>query len=147
MKILISACLMGAPCRYDGCAKPHLASSLLQRNHILLSICPEVAGGLRTPRLPAERVGDRVLRVDGGDVTDAYQTGAMCALRLAKEHKIKLAVLKERSPSCGTDRIYDGTFSKTLIDRDGVTAQLLRENGVEVIGESEALRRIEAGKL
>ncbi len=147
MKILVSACLMGAPCRYDGCTKPHLAATLLQRDHILLSICPEVAGGLRTPRLPAERVEDRVLRVDGGDVTEAYQNGAACALRLVKEHKITLAVLKERSPSCGVGKIYDGTFSKTLKDGDGVTAELLRQNGVEVIGETEALRRIEEGRL
>ncbi len=135
--LLISACLMGAACRYDGKRQPmeHL-QQLMQRYH-LIPVCPEQLGGLPTPRTPAERVGDRVLTANGGDVTAAYTAGAEEALRLAKLYGCTKAVLKERSPSCGHGKIYDGTFSRTLKDGSGVTAQLLTEHGIAVYGESQ----------
>ena len=134
--LLISACLMGAACRYDGKRQPmeHL-QQLMQRYH-LIPLCPEQLGGLSTPRTPAERVGDRVLTAKGGDVTAAYTAGAEEALRLAKLYGCTKAVLKERSPSCGHGKIYDGTFTRTLTDGSGVTAQLLTEHGIAVYGES-----------
>ena len=133
--LLISACLMGAACRYDGQRKPmeHL-ESLMERYH-LIPVCPEQLGGLATPRTPAERVGDRVLTADGTDVTAAYTAGAEEVLRLAKLYGCAKALLKERSPSCGHGEIYDGTFSRRMIPGSGVAAQLLAENGIAVYGE------------
>ncbi len=147
MKIIVSACLFGEPCRYDGKSKPHPALYALQARHTLLFVCPETAGGLPTPRPPAERQGAHTVNCNGIDVTTAYLRGAQKTLDLAKREGVTLAILKERSPSCGKGQIYDGTFSGTLIDGDGVTAALLSQNGIEVIGETEALRRIESGCL
>ena len=134
--LLISACLMGAACRYDGKRKPmeHL-ERLMERYH-LIPVCPEQLGGLATPRTPAERVGDRVLTERGHDVTANYTAGAEEALRFAGLYGCKKALLKERSPSCGHGEIYDGTFSRTMIPGSGVTAQLLTEQGIKVFGES-----------
>ena len=147
MKLLISACLLGIPCRYDGASKPQSWVEKLAERHELVPVCPEQLGGLCTPRTPAERQGDRVCTRNGGDVTEAYRRGAEEALRLAKLYGAKYAVLKERSPSCGSGTIYDGTFSGAKIPGDGVTAQLLKAAGVEVFGESRLealLTRIEA---
>ncbi len=119
----------------------------LQNRHELIAVCPECDGGLPTPRIPSERCGKRVLNQNGQDVTDAYFLGARRALEAALAHGCTLAILKERSPSCGSGKIYDGTFSRALIDGDGVTAEVLKQNGIEVIGESEALRRLENGTL
>ncbi len=138
--ILISACLLGVACRYDGCRKPLPASVIgaLQQKYRLIPICPEIMGGLPTPRIPAEiQPNRRVLRSDGADVTENYQRGAREALLLAELFGCKLAILKEKSPSCGAGRIYDGSFTGTLTDGDGITAELLRKNGIRVIGESE----------
>ncbi|MFR4440281.1 MAG: DUF523 domain-containing protein, partial [Hungatella sp.] len=99
--------------------------------------CPEQLGGMATPRLPAERQGDRVINKAGEDVTEHYQKGAEETLKLAKLYQCSCAILKERSPSCGCGQIYDGTFSRTLTDGDGVTARLLKEHGIVVMGESE----------
>ena len=135
--LLISACLMGAACRYDGQRKPmEYLGTLMERYH-LIPVCPEQLGGLATPRTPAERVGDRVLTADGNDVTAAYAAGAEEVLRLAKLYGCTKALLKERSPSCGHGEIYDGTFSRTVISGSGVAAQLLAENGIAVYGESK----------
>ncbi len=139
VKILVSACLLGVPCRYDGAGKaePHI-EKLKQRGHTLIPVCPEVLGGLPTPRPPAERLPDgRVVTREGKDVTAEYRSGAEQALALARKQGCVLAVLKERSPSCGRGRIYDGTFSRTLIPGSGVAAQLLEENGIPVYGESQ----------
>lgn len=138
--ILISACLLGAACRYDGCSKPLEAQIIekLKQNYHLIPVCPEIMGGLPTPRIPAEITPDgRVLRQDGADVTENYLRGAQEALRLAEIFQCKNAVLKERSPSCGAGKIYDGTFTKTLTDGNGIAADLLIESGIRVIGESE----------
>ena len=138
MKILVSACLLGVRCRYDGKSKPHPAVERLLEQHTLIPVCGEILGGLPTPRVSAERQGARVVTADGRDVTAAYRRGAEEVLRLAERYGCKAAILKERSPSCGSGRIYDGTFTGTLADGWGVTAELLRDHGICVIGESEA---------
>ena len=138
--LLISACLLGVACRYDGKRKPlpDTVIEKLQKQYHLIPVCPEIMGGLPTPRIPAEILTDRkVLRSDGADVTENYRKGAEEALRLAELFHCKLALLKEKSPSCGAGKIYDGSFSKTLTHGDGITAELLKENGICVMGESE----------
>ena len=135
--ILISACLLGASCRYDGGSKPILSVEARMGSYQLVPICPEQLGGLPTPREPSERQGGRVVMKTGADVTAQYQRGAEQALHLARVFGCKKAVLKERSPSCGSGEIYDGTFSGRLAPGDGVTAALLKANGIEVYGESE----------
>ena len=137
MKILISACLLGVRCRYDGASKPHPLAAELAKYHTLIPVCPEQLGGLATPRPPAERQGERVVAVSGADVTEQYRRGAEEALRLCRLFGCEVAVLKERSPSCGRGEVYDGTFTGTLISGDGVTACLLREEGIPVYGESQ----------
>lgn len=134
--ILVSACLLGVRCRYDGGSKPQEPILRLMEKYTLIPVCPEQLGGLSTPRLPSERIADRVVMNDSTDVTEAYRRGAEEALRLARLFGCKLAVLKERSPSCGSGTIYDGSFSGRLTGGDGVTAALLRENGIAVYGES-----------
>lgn len=135
--LLISACLLGVRCRYDGESCPNLAVEALMERYNLIPVCPEQLGGLSTPRTPSERVDGAVKTKTGEDVTQAYLRGAEQALHLAKLFSCSKAVLKERSPSCGSGEIYDGTFSGTLVPGDGVTAELLRRNGVAVYGESE----------
>ena len=141
--LLISACLLGASCRYDGQSKPLLQLVALSEHFDLVPVCPEQLGGLPTPRTPAERIGSAVVTKDGRDVTAAYRRGAEQALHLARVCGCTVALLKERSPSCGSGEIYDGTFSGTLTAGDGVTAALLRENGIAVYGESEIERLLE----
>ncbi|MBQ8414505.1 MAG: DUF523 domain-containing protein [Clostridia bacterium] len=135
--ILVSSCLLGVCCRYDGASKPNGDVIKLREKYVLIPICPEVDGGLPTPRTPSERVGDRVLMRDGTDVTVNYQNGAEMALERARSFGCTAAVLKARSPSCGKGVIYDGSFSGRLTDRDGVAAELLRSNGIEVYTEEE----------
>ena len=138
MRILVSACLLGTPCRYDGKSKQHPLAEELCRRHQVVPVCGEVMGGLATPRVPAERQGETaVITKNGGDVTENYWRGAREVLRLGQLMGCQVAILKERSPSCGSGEIYDGTFSRTLIDGWGVTAQVLRENGFRVLGESD----------
>lgn len=137
MNILISGCLLGLKCRYDGKEKKLPEIEKLIELHNLIPICPEQLGGLPTPRIPAERVKDKVINQDGVDVTKEYQLGAEEALKIAKLYNCKKAILKEKSPSCGCGKIYDGTFSRNLIVGNGVTAELLLKNGIEVFGESE----------
>ena len=137
MRILISACLLGEPCRYDGLSKPLPDETLdrLMRGHTLIPVCPEQLGGLPTPRTPSERQGGRVVMRDGKDVTAAYQRGAQIACALAMQTGAEAAILKARSPSCGSGRIYDGTFSGTLADGDGVTAAAVKQLGIPVYTE------------
>lgn len=135
--ILVSACLLGVCCRYDGACKPNDKVIALREKYILIPICPEVDGGLPTPRTPSERVGDKVLMRDGKDVTENYRLGAEAALDRAKAFSCSIAVLKARSPSCGSGAIYDGSFSGTLTDGDGVGAELLKKNGITVYTEDE----------
>lgn len=137
MKILVSACLLGACCRYDGRSKPYPGVALLGKEHQMVPICPEQLGGLPTPRPPAERQGDDVRTRDGLDVTAQYRRGAEEALKLCMLTGCRVALLKEKSPSCGGRCIYDGTFTGALVEGAGVTAELLRRYGVTVYGESE----------
>lgn len=135
--ILVSACLLGEPCRYDGKSKPCPAVMALKERYNIVPVCPEVMGGLPTPRIPSEICGDRVLMKDGRDVTENYDRGAKTALRLARENGCTVAVLKEKSPSCGSGLIHNGLFDGGLVAGDGVTAQLLKKEGIRVLGESE----------
>ncbi len=139
-KILVSACLLGEPCRYDGKSKPCEDVLALSKRFELLPVCPEVMGGLSTPRPPAERKGEQVLTEHGKDVTKEYLTGAEKTLEIAKQHGIKIAVLKEKSPSCGNGKIYDGSHTRTLTDGNGTTAELLMKHGIKVFGESKVKR-------
>ena len=149
--VLVSACLLGLACRYDGKGKTYGQLEGLERACVLIPACPEQLGGLATPRPPAERRGCRVETEAGTDVTRCRRSlcpggGAAQALFLAEKYGCRLALLKEKSPSCGCGRVYDGTFSRTLIPGDGVTAELFRKRGIEVFGESqveELLRRLE----
>ena len=136
MKLLVSACLLGVRCRYDGASKPHPLVEELAKRHTLIPVCPEQLGGLSTPRPPAERQGDRVVATTGADVTEQYRRGAEEALRLCRIFGCEAAVLKERSPSCGYGAVYDGTFTGTLTAGNGVAAELLTAHGISVYGES-----------
>ncbi|MBR2467316.1 MAG: DUF523 domain-containing protein [Clostridia bacterium] len=138
--ILISACLLGIPCRYDGKSKPKIEGAILEelkKKYALIPVCPEIYGGLPTPRTGSERVGERVIMADGTDVTENYDRGAKATLDIAKTLSCSVAILKERSPSCGSSFIYDGTFTRTLKQGQGVTAELLSENGIKVFSEDE----------
>lgn len=148
-KLLVSACLLGQKVRFDGADKDQgdkLLKQLIARDRVV-AICPEVAGGLGVPRLPAEiQHGDgamvlanraKVLNAAGEEVTEAFVSGARQALALAQEQGIKVAILKARSPSCGNEQIYDGTFSKALRDGQGVTAALLERHGIKVFNEAQ----------
>ncbi len=139
MRVLVSACLLGVNCRYNGIPKEDAAvKELLAREEItLIPVCPEQLGGLPTPRTPSERKGESVVSSEGEDRTEAFGRGAQEALRLAKLYECEAAILKERSPSCGNKQVYDGSFTGTVVPGEGVTAELLRKNGVKVFGESE----------
>ncbi len=136
MKLLVSACLLGVCCRYNGEGELDPSIAELMKEHQLIPVCPEILGGLPTPRVPAERQGGRVVTKDGRDVTKAYEKGAEETLKLARLYGCTRAILKERSPSCGSGRIYDGTFSRKQIDGYGITAELLEKNGIQTAGES-----------
>ena len=138
MTILVSACLLGCPCRYDGAVKADPRVLSLMERHTLIPVCPEQLGGLPTPRLPSERREGGVFDRGGMDVTVQYRQGAKEVLRLARLYGCTHAVLKERSPSCGSGQIYDGIFSHVLVPGSGVAAELLAQNGITVLGESQA---------
>lgn len=138
MIILVSACLMGLPGRYDGTVKAaHPGVAELVKKHTLVPVCAEVAGGLPTPRPPAEIQGDRVINSEGQDVTEFYLRGAQSVLEMAKILGAEAAVLKQRSPSCGSGTIHNGKFDGGLVDGWGVTAKLLQDNGITVYSEDE----------
>ena len=143
MKILISACLLGVCCRYDGASKPHPLAAALAERHTLVPVCPAQLGGLPTPRPPAARRDGRVA-TQSADVTEQYRRGAEETLKLCKLFDCQAAVLKERSPSCGRGQVYDGTFTGALTTGDGVTAALLAAHGIPVYGESQIPELLEA---
>lgn len=142
IKILVSACLLGARVRHDGNDK-RLVHPALQKwieEERVVSVCPEMLGGLGTPRPPAEIVNDgsrRVITKFGADVTDAFERGARAAAQEADAHDVRIAILKSASPSCGSSFVYDGTFSSTRVPGDGVTTALLRERGIRIFSEEE----------
>ena len=138
-KVLISACLAGINCKFNG-ENNLLDSGILDeisKKYHLLFICPEVFGGLSTPREPAEMKGGLVVTKTAKDVSENFKFGAEICLKIAKLNGCKKAILKARSPSCGSGQIYDGSFSKRLIFGDGVAAKLLKENGILVFSEDE----------
>ena len=135
--ILCSACLLGIKCRYDGKDKLNKKVIELSKKKILIPVCPEQLGGLSTPREPAEQKGKRVITELGKDVTQNFKKGAKEVLKLAKLFGIKEAILKQKSPSCGFGKIYDGSFSGQLIKGNGVTAALLKRNKIKIITEED----------
>lgn len=139
MIIAVSACLLGTPCRYDGAARPNAAVQALRERHEIVPVCPESMGGLPIPRLPNEIVagadGLRAVDSAGVDNTAAFVAGAQAALERARRAGCAAAVLKSKSPSCGSGRIYDGTFTGTLADGWGVAAALFRDAGIPVVDE------------
>ena len=137
-KLLVSACLLGLCCKYDGGSNrlPDDKLHKLCESYELIPVCPEAYGGLTTPRAPSERRDGGVFSSEGRDVTVQFKKGAEVALYLAETLGIRKALLKENSPSCGSGTIYDGSFSGKLIPGDGVTAELLKAHGIEVSGES-----------
>lgn len=150
VRILVSACLLGRPVRYNGSAKtmPHPALSAWLRDGRVVAACPELMAGFGVPRPPAEIAGGqsgdavlagqgRVVEANGTDVTDAYVTGAEAALALARDHGCRFALLMDGSPSCGSGFIHDGRFAGHRHDGTGVTAALLRRHGIEVFAETE----------
>lgn len=137
MNILISACLLGHDCRYDGKKISHPGVQVLANgSDTLFPFCPEVAAGLPTPRLRAECKGNLVITEAWENVTEIFEDGAKKAVHLALMNNCKVAILKERSPSCGCGQVYDGSFSGRLKKGSGVTARHLMEAGVFVLGES-----------
>lgn len=144
---IVSACLLGIKCRYDGESKPDDKVTELAKNETLIPVCPEQLGGLPTPRIPQEiqhGSGEEVLNgkikvknKEGEDVTGQFILGAEETLKIVKLLNIKEAILKARSPSCGYGQTYDGTFTDTLINENGVTAALLKREGIKVVTEEE----------
>lgn len=135
-KLLISACLTGEACKYNGGdnALPPEQLAALRARYELVPVCPEQLGGLPTPRVPSERRGERVVNREGADVTEAFRRGAEQALRIAEQTGCRRALLKSNSPSCGSGSIYDGSFSGRLTAGDGVAAEFLKHSGIEVFG-------------
>ncbi|MBQ8111426.1 MAG: DUF523 domain-containing protein [Clostridia bacterium] len=142
-RVLVSACLMGVQCRYDGKAQPmDRLAEILSALHPI-PVCPEQLGGLCTPRVPAERRGTRVVNRDGADVTDAFERGAAQVCALASLCGARCALLKARSPSCGCGEIYDGSFTGRIIPGSGVAAQALERMGVPVFTEAQLAQLID----
>lgn len=137
MKIMVSACLIGENCKYNGKNNRNEKVLALVEGNDVIPVCPEVMGGLPTPRVPAEVVCNVVTARDGRVVDEEFRRGARLCLALAQREKPDLIILQSRSPSCGVRQRYDGTFTGTLIDRPGVTAELLSDNGFQVVDVSE----------
>jgi uncharacterized protein YbbK (DUF523 family) len=135
VNVLVSACLLGEDCKYDGGNNynEQVVAFLKAGDHHAVPVCPEVMGGLPTPRVPAEIADGIVTTRDGRDVDAAFRHGAAEALRVAQEHGVQLAILQPRSPSCGVKSVYDGTFSGNVIPGMGVCAALLREHGIPLV--------------
>ena len=138
MRVLVSACLLGYDCKYNG--KNNLNSKIVEllKTHEVIPVCPEMFGGLSCPRIPCEKVGDRILDKEGNDCTKQFIKGAEEALNIAKEKQVDFAILQKRSPSCGNSVIYDGTFKGNLIAGNGVFAQKLQSLNIPIMeAESE----------
>lgn len=138
--LLVSACLLGVACNHEGEAAKRSLREELEERYRIVPVCPEVLGGLPSPRPAAEIQPDgRVVNVEGADVTAAYRRGAEAAVRTALASGATRALLKARSPSCGSSQVYDGTFSKALVEGEGITARALREVGVEITSDEDPL--------
>ena len=136
-KLLISECLFGVPCRYDGKDNYIETIEALKEYYELVPVCPEVLGGLGTPRDPAERQGNCICTADGTDVTTQFIRGAELTVQIAIEHKCEQALLKAKSPSCGYKRIYDGSFTRTLKDGHGCTVEALLKENIRIYTEED----------
>lgn len=134
--VIISACLMGTNCRYDGKGAQIEELEELMEGYSLIPVCPEIFGGLPIPRDPGERIGDKVITINGEDVTEFYVKGSEEVVKLARLYGCDLAILKERSPSCGYGTIYDGSFTNKRIKGNGILADALLAEGVRILGES-----------
>jgi len=133
--LLCSACLLGINCKYDGKSNKNEKIQKLRKKYILVPVCPEILGGLPTPREPAEQKRKRVITKSGKDITRYFEKGAKEVFKICKILGIKKAILKQKSPSCGCGKIYDGTFSGRLIKGEGVTTKLLKKNKIKVFTE------------
>lgn len=143
IKILVSACLLGSDCKYNGKNNKDERVVALGDKFDLVPVCPECFGGLPTPRTPAEIKDGRVITKLGDDVTKQFSDGANHTLYIAKELNCPAALLKEKSPSCGYGKVYDGTFTGTLCSGNGITADLLSQNEIMVFGESEVNKLVD----
>ena len=136
MKIMVSACLLGDNVKYNGGNNKNEELIRFLSDYEIIKICPEVLGGLTIPRCPSEINGKKIINKDGKDVTDSFLLGAKKVLELAKKEEVKIAILKEKSPSCGSNLIYDGTFTNTLIKGMGITSKILKDEGIRVLNEN-----------
>ena len=136
-KILVSACLLGVDCKYSGGNNYNEKVLKYLKDYEVIPVCPEIMGGLSTPRPPSERIHNKVISNQNIDVTNEYTKGANETLKLAKLFNIKKALLKAKSPSCGKGTIYDGTFTGTLVEGNGVTVELLEKHDIKVITEQD----------
>ena len=130
--ILVSACLLGENCKYNGGNNYHEKIELLKKKYDIIPICPEVFGGLPTPRIPSEIKGENVVNEKGKDVTYEFNKGAHKVINIVNFCHVRKALLMDRSPSCGVNKIYNGKFNGTLIDGMGYTAKLLKAKGVQL---------------
>ena len=134
--ILVSSCLLGKNCKYNGGNNNNENVKNLSKTYNIIEICPEVLGGLPTPRYPSEINGNKVINKIGEDVTSYFEKGASITLEIALKNNIKYAILKENSPSCGFGTIYDGSFSSNIINGNGIAADLLFKNSIVVLNEN-----------
>jgi uncharacterized protein YbbK (DUF523 family) len=139
--ILVSSCLAGINCRYNGKNSVNDYVVYLVTSGDAVMVCPEQLGGLSTPREPCEIYKDRIISKSGKDLTELFEKGAEKALEIALNYKCKTAILKSNSPSCGSGLIYDRTFSDKLIEGDGILTKLLKENNIKVFNEQNCLRK------
>lgn len=135
-KILVSSCMLGNNCKYNGGNNYNILVEELKKKYEIISICPEVMGGLSIPRVPSECLNGSVINKDGVDVTRYFMSGSKKVLNIVRNENIKIAVLKDGSPSCGSTYIYDGTFSGNRISGMGMTAKLLKLFGVKIYNEN-----------
>lgn len=136
-KILVSSCLVGKNCKYNGENNYNEKVINYIKNKDVYLVCPEQLGGMSTPRLASERKGNKVINKEGKDVTKYFVEGAYKVLEIALKNNIKKAILKSKSPSCGLNLIYDGTFSNKLVSGDGITTELLKKNNIEILTEND----------
>lgn len=141
--ILVSACLLGYRTKYSGEDNYTPDIEKLKEKFNLVAFCPEVDGGLDVPRPPSEIQGEKVTMLNGVDVTHQYNLGAKIAVRLAQKYDAQSAIMKERSPACGSELVYDGTFSKKLIAGMGIAAKALKQIGVKVYNEKNFMRLLD----
>lgn len=137
MKILVSACLLGEACKYNGKSNKNEDLIKFLENHQVFPVCPEVMGGLPTPRLPSEIKDGKVINIKGESVHQEFTMGAELALEIAKAKQVDLAILQPRSPSCGVKQVYDGSFSGQLVGGSGIFASMLRKEGIKSMDVDE----------